>query len=70
MKRLVTALAGAGLMLALAPPAVSPAASNNATTLTPLPTAPSWRRLSGSTAITQTAAATSPSAPTGGPATA
>jgi len=37
MKRLVTALAGAGLMLALAPPAVSPAASNNATTLTPLP---------------------------------
>ena len=37
MKRLVTALAGVGLMLALAPPAVSPAASNNATTLTPLP---------------------------------
>src|SRR6201994_4645640 len=37
MKRLVTALAGAGLMLALAPPAVSPAASNNATTLTALP---------------------------------
>jgi hypothetical protein len=37
MKRLVTALAGAGLMLALAPPAVTPAASNNATTLTPLP---------------------------------
>ena len=37
MKRLVTALAGAGLMLALAPSAVSPAASNNATTLIPLP---------------------------------
>ncbi len=37
MKRLVTALAGVGLMLALAPPAVSAAASNNATTLIPLP---------------------------------
>jgi hypothetical protein len=40
MKRLVTALAGlgfSGLMLALTPPAVSPAASNNAVTLTPLP---------------------------------
>ena len=37
MKRLGTGLAGAGLMLALAPPAVSPAASNNATTLTALP---------------------------------
>jgi hypothetical protein len=37
MKRLVTALASVGLMLALAPPAVSPAASNNATTLIPLP---------------------------------
>jgi hypothetical protein len=36
MKRLVTALAGVGLMLALAPPAVSPAASNTATTLMPL----------------------------------
>jgi len=40
MKRLVTALAGigvSGLMLTLASPAISPAASNNATTLTPLP---------------------------------
>src|ERR1700739_1922855 len=37
MKRLVPARAGAGLMLALAPPAISPAASNNATTLTALP---------------------------------
>ena len=36
-KRLVTALAGVGVMLALAPPAVSPAASNTATTLFPLP---------------------------------
>ena len=36
MKRLVPALAGVGLMLALAPPAVSPAASNTATTLVPL----------------------------------
>ena len=36
MKRLVTALAGVGLMLALTPPAVAPAASNNATTLMPL----------------------------------
>jgi hypothetical protein len=36
MKRLVTALAGAGLMLPLAPPAVSSAASNTATTLFPL----------------------------------
>ena len=36
-KRLVTALAVLGVMLALAPPAVSPAASNNATTLVPLP---------------------------------
>ena len=37
MKRLVTALAGVGLMLLLTPPAVAPAASNNATSLTPLP---------------------------------
>lgn len=40
MKRLATAVAGIGLsgvMLALASPAVSAAASNNATTLTPLP---------------------------------
>jgi hypothetical protein len=37
MKRLVTALAGVGLMLAWAPPAIAPAASNNATTLIPLP---------------------------------
>jgi hypothetical protein len=36
MKRLVTALAGVGLMLALAPPAISPAASNTATTSVPL----------------------------------
>ena len=36
MKRLVTALAGAGLMLPMAPPAVSSAASNNATNLFPL----------------------------------
>jgi hypothetical protein len=36
MKRLVTALAGVGLVLAPAPPAVSPAASNTATTLVPL----------------------------------
>ena len=31
MKRLVTALAGVGLMLALTPPALAPAAVNNAT---------------------------------------
>lgn len=37
MKRLVTAPAGVGLMLALAPPAVSAAASNNATTLIRVP---------------------------------
>lgn len=37
MKRLVTALAGVGLMLALTPPAAAPAAGNNAVTLTPLP---------------------------------
>ena len=37
MKRLVTALAGVGLMLVLTPPAIAPAAGNNATTLTPLP---------------------------------
>ena len=37
MKRLVTALAGVGLMLVLTPPAVSSAASNTATTLMPLP---------------------------------
>ncbi len=37
MKRLVTALADVGLMLALAPPAVSAAARNNATSLIPLP---------------------------------
>lgn len=36
MNRLVTAPAGAGLMLPLAPPAVSSAASNTATTLFPL----------------------------------
>lgn len=36
MKRLVAALAGAGLVLALAPPAVGRAASNTATTLFPL----------------------------------
>ena len=36
MKRLVTALAGVGLMLALTPPAVAPAASNTATSLIPL----------------------------------
>ena len=39
MKRLVTALAGlgfSGLMLALTPPAVAPAASNTATSLIPL----------------------------------
>lgn len=39
MKRLVTALAViglSGLMLALAPPAISPAATNNATTILPL----------------------------------
>ena len=34
--RLATAIAGAGLMLVLVPPAVSPAASNNATNLFPL----------------------------------
>jgi hypothetical protein len=32
MKQLVTALAGVGLMLALAPPAISLAASNTAAT--------------------------------------
>ena len=36
MKRLVTALAGVGLMLALTPPAVAPAARNTATSLIPL----------------------------------
>ena len=36
MMRLATAIAGAGLMLVLTPPAVSPAASNNATNLFPL----------------------------------
>ncbi|HXO14319.1 MAG TPA: hypothetical protein VN871_18350, partial [Mycobacterium sp.] len=36
MKRLVTALAGVGLMLVLTPPAVAPAASNTATSLVPL----------------------------------
>jgi hypothetical protein len=36
MKRLVTAQAGVGRMLALAPPAISPAASNTATSLMPL----------------------------------
>jgi hypothetical protein len=36
MKRLVAALAAVGLMLALAPPAISPAASNTATSLMPL----------------------------------
>ena len=36
MKRLVTALAGVGLMLALTSPAVAPAASNTATSLIPL----------------------------------
>ncbi|MGH3635176.1 hypothetical protein [Mycobacterium sp.] len=35
-KRLVTAVAGIGLMLALAPPAVAPAASNTNTTLFPV----------------------------------
>lgn len=35
-KRVATALTGAGLMLALAPPAISPAASNTATTLLPV----------------------------------
>ena len=34
--RLATAIAGAGLMLVLVPPAVSPPASNNATNLFPL----------------------------------
>jgi hypothetical protein len=37
MMRLFTALAGVGLMLVLTPPAVAPAAGNNATTMTPLP---------------------------------
>ena len=70
MKRLVTALAaGVGLMLALVPPAVSPAASNNATTLMPLADGTSWRHMPDWTAITRTAAATSPSAPTARPAT-
>ena len=36
MMRLATAIAGVGLVLALAPPVVSPAASNNATNLFPL----------------------------------
>ena len=36
MKRLVTALAGVGLILTLTPPAVAPAASNTATSLIPL----------------------------------
>src|SRR6202021_3039198 len=36
MKPLVTALAGVGLMLALTPPAVAPAARNTATSLIPL----------------------------------
>jgi hypothetical protein len=36
MKRLVTALAGVGLVLALTPPGVAPAASNTATSLVPL----------------------------------
>jgi hypothetical protein len=36
MKRLVTALAGVGVMLALTPPAPAPAASNTATSLIPL----------------------------------
>ena len=36
MKRLVTALAGVSLMLALTPPALAPAASNTATSLIPL----------------------------------
>ncbi|OHU93785.1 hypothetical protein [Mycobacterium talmoniae] len=36
MRRLVTALAGAGLVLAVAPPAVSAAASDTATTLFPV----------------------------------
>jgi hypothetical protein len=36
MKRLVTALAGVGLMVALTPPALAPAASNTATSLIPL----------------------------------
>jgi hypothetical protein len=36
MKRLVTALAGVGLMLVLTPPAVAPAATNTATSLIPL----------------------------------
>jgi hypothetical protein len=36
MKRLVTALAGVGLMLVMAPPAMAPAASNTATSLIPL----------------------------------
>ena len=36
MKRLVTALAGVGVTLALTPPALAPAASNTATSLIPL----------------------------------
>src|ERR1700722_17498404 len=36
MNRLVTALAGVGLVLALTPPAVAPAAGNTATSLIPL----------------------------------
>ena len=43
MKRLVTALAGVGLMLALTPPALAPAAVNNATSLT----APARRHTAG-----------------------
>jgi hypothetical protein len=62
MKRLVTAPAGVGLMLALAPPAVSAAASNNATTLIPLPDGTTYARLD---CHTRTAAATSPCGPTG-----
>jgi hypothetical protein len=36
MMRLATAVAGVGLLLAAAPPAIAPAASNTATTLAPL----------------------------------
>jgi hypothetical protein len=49
MKRLVTALAGVGLMLALAPPAISPAASNTATTLVPLTDGTQLETRAGST---------------------
>ena len=69
--RLVTALAGVGLMLALTPPAVSPAASNNATSLMPLPDGTQLETVCPARLPSPpTAAATSPSAPTARPATA